>query len=279
MGTAFAPRRQMAEQAKPAMRPYTLQISALNCLTQAGFSWSPRLFFWKHEIQTSDHACVPREYVDYIVMEKVPGVRPPTYWDDWVSEEERAQLLVSFKEALLLVASPSPCCWCWLTFSANAWHAVESTKIEEFAISPGTGRSRNGKLIAYCPLFIVPSLQNWLYPVANTQSFTHYSYLIDWKVSNGGFSRACLERRRVFLLESGKWLKESICHSQNTFARAFGFQWLLFSLRCYIWYHLLGVDCDYVHVSNGFIHPIIWCMGCLVALYSVLLTATSIPDR
>lgn len=74
------------------------ELDALQSLTQAGCSSSPKLLAWKHEAQQED-GWVPGGFQDYILMEKVPGEMPPPHWNRHVPEEERAHLCAAFKEA------------------------------------------------------------------------------------------------------------------------------------------------------------------------------------
>jgi hypothetical protein len=73
------------------------EVSALDYLTKAGCSSTPKLFAWKHETQGDDD-WVPGGYIDYILMEKLPG-ETPGYWSGRMSRAERDQLRESFKKA------------------------------------------------------------------------------------------------------------------------------------------------------------------------------------
>ncbi|EIT77612.1 hypothetical protein Ao3042_06102 [Aspergillus oryzae 3.042] len=100
MGTYFSSSEERAEQAIHDMGENTrLEIDALRCLTQAGCSSSPALLGWKRETQ-SNTDWVPGGYIEYILMERMPGVRPPPYWQP-MAQEERDRLLKAFKEAYL----------------------------------------------------------------------------------------------------------------------------------------------------------------------------------
>ncbi|KAB8266633.1 hypothetical protein BDV30DRAFT_245065 [Aspergillus minisclerotigenes] len=76
-----------------------IEIDALRCLTQAGCSSSPALLVWKHETQ-SNTGWVPGGFVDYILMEKVPGSKAPDYRQS-LPPKERDRLLKAFKAAYL----------------------------------------------------------------------------------------------------------------------------------------------------------------------------------
>lgn len=98
----YALHHERARQAKSGMRGYTIQeISALDCLAKTGCSSSPKLFAWKNEAQEGGISWVPGGFMDYVLMEKVSGIRPPAHWERRENDEERAQLLASFKEAYL----------------------------------------------------------------------------------------------------------------------------------------------------------------------------------
>lgn len=100
MGTYFSSSEERAEQAIHDMGENTrFEIDALRCLTQAGCSSSPALLGWKRETQ-SNTDWVPGGYIEYILMERMPGVRPPPYWQP-MAQEERDRLLKAFKEAYL----------------------------------------------------------------------------------------------------------------------------------------------------------------------------------
>ncbi|KAF4188604.1 hypothetical protein CNMCM7927_001299 [Aspergillus lentulus] len=96
--TAFKSREARARQADPEMRAASQrEVSALDYLTKAGCSSTPKLFAWKHETQGNDD-WVPGGYIDYILMEKLPG-ETPGYWSGRMSRAERDQLRESFKKA------------------------------------------------------------------------------------------------------------------------------------------------------------------------------------
>jgi hypothetical protein len=96
--TAFKSRQARARQADPEMRSTSQrEVSALDYLTKAGCSSTPKLFAWKHETQGDDD-WVPGGYIDYILMEKLPG-ETPGYWSGRMSRAERDQLRESFKKA------------------------------------------------------------------------------------------------------------------------------------------------------------------------------------
>ncbi|RJE25699.1 hypothetical protein PHISCL_01962 [Aspergillus sclerotialis] len=98
--TAFKARKKRAEQANADMRFATKrEIEVLEYLTKAGCSSSPAFLASKHETQDED-GWVPGGYLDYILMEKIPGVRPP-YWTGGMDRWERDCLREAFKEAWL----------------------------------------------------------------------------------------------------------------------------------------------------------------------------------
>ncbi|KAK6815160.1 hypothetical protein RU639_008439 [Aspergillus parasiticus] len=98
MGTYFTSSTERAKQAIHDMgKSFRFEIDALRCLTQARCSSSPALLGWKRETQ-SNTDWVPGGYIEYILMERMPGVRPPPYWQPM---EERDRLLKAFKEAYL----------------------------------------------------------------------------------------------------------------------------------------------------------------------------------
>ncbi|GAB1205314.1 hypothetical protein BDV32DRAFT_118848 [Aspergillus pseudonomiae] len=100
MGTYSSSSEERAKQARHDMGEKTLfEIDALRCLTQAGCSSSPALLGWTRETQ-SNTDWVPGGYIEYILMERVPGVRPPAYWHP-MDQEERDRLLKAFKEAYI----------------------------------------------------------------------------------------------------------------------------------------------------------------------------------
>ncbi|KKA16215.1 hypothetical protein T310_10201 [Rasamsonia emersonii CBS 393.64] len=75
------------------------EISALDHSTKAGCLSTPALFAWKHETQ-DNNGWVPGGYIDYILMEKAPGIRP-RYIFATMDRQERDQLRAAFKEAWL----------------------------------------------------------------------------------------------------------------------------------------------------------------------------------
>jgi hypothetical protein len=96
--TAYKRPSKRAEQAKPEVQPQTEEeVCALKRLTAAGCSSTPTFFAWKHETQ-GDDGWVPGGYIDYILMERVPGSRP-NYWSQDMDKEERAELRKAFKPA------------------------------------------------------------------------------------------------------------------------------------------------------------------------------------
>ncbi|KAL1979309.1 hypothetical protein VTN96DRAFT_6229 [Rasamsonia emersonii] len=96
--TAFKSRQARARQAEPDMRVTSQrEVSALEHLTAVGCSSTPALFAWKHETQGDDD-WIPGGYIDYILMEKLPGTSPG-YWSGVMKREERDQLRRAFKEA------------------------------------------------------------------------------------------------------------------------------------------------------------------------------------
>ena len=98
--TAFKTRRQRAVQANSDMRFATKrEIEALEYLTTVGCSATPALLASKHETQGEDD-WVPGGFLDYILMEKLPGVECP-YWSGCMDRLERDQLRAAFKEAWL----------------------------------------------------------------------------------------------------------------------------------------------------------------------------------
>lgn len=96
--TAFKTRQVRAKQAAPDIRKYSqYEIRALEHLTKLKCSSTPAIFAWKHETQGDDD-WVPGGYLDYILMERLPGSRPNGFPGS-MERKDRDQLRAAFKKA------------------------------------------------------------------------------------------------------------------------------------------------------------------------------------
>ena len=87
-----------AKQAVPDMRENSqLEIQDLEHLTKLKCSSTPAIFGWNHETQGDDD-WVPGGYLDYILMERLPGARPDCFTGS-MERKERDQLREAFKKA------------------------------------------------------------------------------------------------------------------------------------------------------------------------------------
>ncbi|GAB1217500.1 hypothetical protein ATERTT37_006739 [Aspergillus terreus] len=99
--SAFKSTQERAKQARSDMFfDAEREVDALQTLTQAGCSSSPKLLAWKHELQ-GESDWVPGGVMDYILMEKLPGTTPPFYMNPDVTEQEWNELRAAFKEAYI----------------------------------------------------------------------------------------------------------------------------------------------------------------------------------
>ncbi|GES66803.1 hypothetical protein ATEIFO6365_0016009100 [Aspergillus terreus] len=99
--SALKSRQERAKQAQSDMLfDAECEVDALQTLTQAGCSSSPKLLAWKHELQ-GESDWVPGGVMDYILMEKLPGTTPPFYLNPDVTEQEWNELRAAFKEAYI----------------------------------------------------------------------------------------------------------------------------------------------------------------------------------
>ncbi|RJE22201.1 hypothetical protein PHISCL_05449 [Aspergillus sclerotialis] len=97
-GDEFKSSQVRAKQALPDIREKSqLEIHALEHLTKSKCSSTPAIFAWKHETQ-GDDGWVPGGYLDYILMERLPGSRPNCILGT-MERKERDQLREAFKKA------------------------------------------------------------------------------------------------------------------------------------------------------------------------------------
>jgi hypothetical protein len=75
------------------------EVKGLQHLTAARCSSVPALFAWKHEIQ-GDDGWVPGGYIDYTLMELVPGSSAASGYNQ-MEREERDELREALKKAWL----------------------------------------------------------------------------------------------------------------------------------------------------------------------------------
>lgn len=99
-GTEYHSISERTKQAIPSTGKYTInETDALKKLTEGGCSCTPALLGWTHKTQ-GDHLWVPGGYIDFILMEKLPGIAPEdAFWG--FDQKERDQLRESFKEGWL----------------------------------------------------------------------------------------------------------------------------------------------------------------------------------
>lgn len=76
------------------------EIDALEYLTNARCSSTPALLAAKHETQ-GEEDWVPGGFVDFILMERLPGTEPPYWSGSSMDRPERDRLREAFKKAWL----------------------------------------------------------------------------------------------------------------------------------------------------------------------------------
>ncbi|KAE8154408.1 hypothetical protein BDV25DRAFT_109225 [Aspergillus avenaceus] len=101
--TAYNSGQERAEQAPTCvsgLHPLTqFEVNALKGLTLKGCSSTPKFMGSKFQAQGSED-WVPGGYLDYVLMEKMSGTRPPAHWER-VPQQERDTVLAAFKRAYL----------------------------------------------------------------------------------------------------------------------------------------------------------------------------------